>query len=380
MTDLDVRYAPSSSNQYEIAQITFTIAKYLPIPLAIIALISFLIHDPIRGYISIGAILPSLLTLVILKNGSTKYAIIYLTLLITVLNTLVCMTGMGIHDIAVVVFPVVLLFSSLVLDFKNVMAVFVFVFLAICIITLGEHWRWYSTATPVPGQFADSGIVSIICVVTVFITYLISKNIISTTDQTERELEKQRIIEKELKENVDAKTELLREVHHRVKNNLAFTSSLIDIESIGQSSDMESLKNLQSKIVSIARANDPLFQSEQYESVDIKTYLEELVTNSYKIPDVTFSMMNLSVPVRQAVPIGVLVHETLLISRKHRERAVEVHLQKSASKYQLEIKSDNMSVKQGLEKMPLEKAMIEIMLKELNAHMRINHGEFHIIF
>jgi len=377
MTNLDVQPIPSPADPYEIAQITYTIAKYLPIPLAIIALISFLIHDPIRGYISAGAILPSLLALVILKYRSPKYAIIYLTLLVTILNTMVCMTGMGIHDIAIVVFPVVILFSSLVLDFKNVMAVFAFVFLAVCVITLGEYWQWYSPAAPFPGKLGDSSIVSTICVVTVFITYLISENIISATVQTERELIRRMTIEKELKENVDAKTDLLKEVHHRVKNNLAFTSSLIDIESMGTRPNAQ---RLQSKIISIARANDPLFQSEQYETVDIKIYLEELITKAYKISDVTFSITNLALPVRWAVPIGVVVHEIVLIIRKHRDRAVEVNFQKIESKYQLEIKSDNMSAKQALEKMPMEKSMIEIMLRELNGLMSIDKGVFHIIF
>ncbi|MCP4457804.1 MAG: sensor histidine kinase [Cytophagales bacterium] len=377
---MDIQLKRVAEINNEIAPVIIAIAKFLPIPLILIAAIRFLTGDPVRAYIPFGAVLPTFLTLFILRKGHLKYAIIYLAVLITVLDTLVCITGMGIHDIAIITFPVVILFSSLTLEFKHLIAIFILVFTALFLITMGEYWNWYTPTSQNPGTLADSIIVSTVCIVTVSITYRLSRNTLLATNRQKIEFEKTNDIKLKLNRMADKKSELLREVHHRVKNNLAFVNSLIDIEMMENREEIEYLKTFQSKIISLARANNPLFQGDNYELVDLKTYLKDLSENSYHHKNVAFTANSIPIQIRQAVPIGVIVHEIILIIQKHRERAVEVYVIKNQQNYSLEIKSDNVSMKQSFENMPLEKSLVEIMIADLGGKFSIEKGVFLLTF
>mgnify|MGYP001792436611 FL=1 len=77
--------------------------------------------------------------------------------------------------------------------------------------------------------------------------------------------------------NLDDKTDLLRLVHHRVKNNLLLINSLIDIETYSQPKVKEDLTDLTQSIHTIARAHDPLYHSPDYKQVAIKPYLEKVI-------------------------------------------------------------------------------------------------------
>ena len=99
-----------------------------------------------------------------------------------------------------------------------------------------------------------------------------------------REITEKKLLNDKLKSALEEKETLLREVHHRVKNNLQTVMTLIDIRS-QQISDTTSLKimaELQEQIRTISVIYQELFQSERLSRVSMQPYLDLLISHLLK--------------------------------------------------------------------------------------------------
>lgn len=118
---------------------------------------------------------------------------------------------------------------------------------------------------------------------------------------------------------------LLGEVHHRVKNNLAFISSLLEIESLhSQFREVkESLGGIQSRIKSIALIHESMYKSDLYSELSIKTYFSDLITillDFYNLKDqvqLQIKIDDLLFSGERIVPLSMLLHELLTNAIKH---------------------------------------------------------------
>ncbi len=120
------------------------------------------------------------------------------------------------------------------------------------------------------------------------------------------------------KQKLKEKETLLKEVYHRVKNNLVLISSIVNLQ-IGESSDEEErgvLHDLKNRIDSIALIHGKIFKSEDPDLLPLKEYVEELLsTLVYSEMDSTTSIAyTVSIPDVQldadyAVPLGLIITE-----------------------------------------------------------------------
>ncbi|MCD4689808.1 MAG: PAS domain S-box protein [Desulfuromonadaceae bacterium] len=119
---------------------------------------------------------------------------------------------------------------------------------------------------------------------------------------------------------------LLKEIHHRVKNNLQVVSSLLFLQS-QKFSDAE-LKNCflesQSRICSMALAHEQLYQSKNLAEVSVKSYLESLVEQLLQIffspgqeVDCRLEVEDIPLDIEKMVPCGLLITELLSNAYKH---------------------------------------------------------------
>jgi two-component sensor histidine kinase len=133
--------------------------------------------------------------------------------------------------------------------------------------------------------------------------------------------------ESQLRTSLTDKDALLREVHHRVKNNLQIISSLLDLQS-NRVSDPELRKILldsQNRISSMALVHENLYSSDTFARVNFTQYIYQLSTNlfnSLRRPDDETEMHlaiapNVSVSLVQAVPCGLLLNELITNAIKH---------------------------------------------------------------
>jgi two-component sensor histidine kinase len=125
---------------------------------------------------------------------------------------------------------------------------------------------------------------------------------------------------KKIEESLNEKELLLKEIHHRVKNNLQIISSIINLQSasINDEQIVGVLTESKNRIYTIAAIHEDLYQTEQFSSIQFDYYLKKLVGNSlisYKLPllDITvhYHLEEVELSLDQAIPCGLIVNELL---------------------------------------------------------------------
>jgi PAS domain S-box-containing protein len=129
-----------------------------------------------------------------------------------------------------------------------------------------------------------------------------------------------------LLESLAEKEALLREVHHRVKNNLQVINSLLRLE-VGRltNSDARStLVAMQGRVQSMALLHETLYRAGTFAAVDLAVYLKQLVTQLNRALSINpgaiqivFNLAPASIGMDQAVPCGLLVNELVSNALKH---------------------------------------------------------------
>jgi PAS domain S-box-containing protein len=117
---------------------------------------------------------------------------------------------------------------------------------------------------------------------------------------------------------------LLKEIHHRVKNNMQIISSLLSLQSRYTTDKMhvEMIKESQNRIRSIGLIHEKLYQSRDLETIDFHEYISDIVLElerAYSTPDisVTIDVDNVSLSGDAAVPCGLIVNELVSNCFKH---------------------------------------------------------------
>jgi PAS domain S-box-containing protein len=157
-------------------------------------------------------------------------------------------------------------------------------------------------------------------------------------------------IETSLKE----KEVLLKEIHHRVKNNLQIISSLLNLQS-GYIKDKESIeifKESQNRVRSMALIHEKLYQSKDMSQIDFSGYVSELVSNlfsSYSLNSVLITLHqdihNIMLEIDLAINLGLIINELVSNAFKHafskgRKGNLYIIIKKDKQKYELIIQDD----------------------------------------
>ena len=127
----------------------------------------------------------------------------------------------------------------------------------------------------------------------------------------------------QLNRMVEEKEMLMREIHHRVKNNLQVMSGLLQLQSNATSSDdlKNSLAQSQKRITSIAAIHELLYSNHHVQQVDMQAYFEKIIVQTIQIHDehVQYALdtHQLSLDMDKAIPLGLLLNELVTNSFKH---------------------------------------------------------------
>lgn len=119
---------------------------------------------------------------------------------------------------------------------------------------------------------------------------------------------------------------LLKELHHRVKNNLQILSSLLSLQSqqLTDDSAIKAVKSSESRINAMALIHRKLYTVDQNRTVDIKEYITELIqylVYSYGYHERNFKLdleiREISIDVDKAIPLGLILNELISNAFKH---------------------------------------------------------------
>ncbi len=137
--------------------------------------------------------------------------------------------------------------------------------------------------------------------------------------------------EQQLMSSLSEKEVMLREIHHRVKNNLNVIIALIDLQKANRNDPqvLHIFKELQARVYSMALVHESLFRSPNLAEIDFAGYLQTLVsylysgygpvTDSLDVPPVQMKVVaeNLPLRVETAIPCGLIVNELITNSLKY---------------------------------------------------------------
>ena len=141
-----------------------------------------------------------------------------------------------------------------------------------------------------------------------------------------RDITDQKLAEEKINKSLKEKDVLLKEIHHRVKNNLQIVSSLLSLQSryMEDPDTVEVFKESQSRIKSMALIHEKLYQTGDLTKINLKEYTYELVSDLFRSYSVNTYLVkykiessNILLDINTAIPCGLIINELVTNSIKH---------------------------------------------------------------
>ncbi|GEM_PF-6868020 len=144
-----------------------------------------------------------------------------------------------------------------------------------------------------------------------------------------RNITERKRMERQLRQAVREKETLLKELHHRVKNNLQVISSLLrlqkyQVEDQASPEVLEAFESSRKRVLAMAEVHEQIYQVEKLDAIDASGYLRKLADMVVKGFDVTGSLKlnysieeDLELEVDQAIHCGLIVNELLTNAVQH---------------------------------------------------------------
>jgi two-component system, sensor histidine kinase PdtaS len=185
---------------------------------------------------------------------------------------------------------------------------------------------------------------------------------------------------------------LLREIHHRVKNNLQVVSSLLRLQSrhVQDNHAQEALLEGRNRVNSMALIHQYLYRDEDITKISADEYIKKLATTLYKSYDVSNNRIKfqaqidpIKLDVDTAIPIGLILNELITNALKHafpnqREGILEVTLLRGSNdEVNLSVKDNGVGFTEKSLKEAKESfgwSLVELFSEKLNAQLSVSNG------
>ena len=132
--------------------------------------------------------------------------------------------------------------------------------------------------------------------------------------------------EAQIQANLQEKELLLKEIHHRVKNNLQIISSLLTLQSqsIADPAILAMFQNSQTRIYAIALIHEQLYKTTQFEQINFAEYIENLVSYLHQLHSssldsiqIKTNVADLLLNIETAIPCGLIINELVINAFKY---------------------------------------------------------------
>ena len=185
----------------------------------------------------------------------------------------------------------------------------------------------------------------------------------AANEKLHAEIAERRAAEEKIRTSLREKEVLLKEVHHRVKNNLQIISSLFGIQaySVQDETCRSVLKESQDRIRSIAMIHEKLYQTPDIAMIDFAQYVRSLADNLYRSYGVDRSNISMAMDINRikfdvdtAIPCGLIINELISNSLKYafphgRPGTITIRLRQENDRYILEVSDDGVGLPDGMD-------------------------------
>lgn len=143
--------------------------------------------------------------------------------------------------------------------------------------------------------------------------------------QSQQELAEKNELFIKLSNELDQKKILLKEIHHRVKNNLQIMSSLLYLQFSKASPEIQELsEDYQNRIQSMALIHEQLYRSEDLTNINFHEYITNLTHHIFQgygtelaSTQLILEIQEIAIALDQSIPLGLIIHELVSNALKH---------------------------------------------------------------
>ncbi|MFC1569741.1 PAS domain S-box protein [bacterium] len=140
-----------------------------------------------------------------------------------------------------------------------------------------------------------------------------------------RDITEQRNAEEQIVQDLREKELLLKEIHHRVKNNLQIIISLLNLQAhqIKEPRILDVIKDSKNRIYSMALVHQKLYESNDFTNIDFKIYMKGIIRElSYALDikdqiKINVDVADVALGIDLAVPCGLIINELVTNAMKH---------------------------------------------------------------
>jgi two-component sensor histidine kinase len=175
--------------------------------------------------------------------------------------------------------------------------------------------------------------------------------------KSNRQLNQQNML---IQEALNQKEMLLREIHHRVKNNLQIISSLLHLQAHKGQNPQDLLQQSQDRIQAMAIIHEKLYKSDNLQAISLAEYIENLVTyfqQTYSLEQrkirVETHLEHIHLDIDKLIPCGLILNELLTNSikyafKEHEKGTIAIWAKMKDNRCVIEIKDDGVGLPETL--------------------------------
>jgi GAF domain-containing protein/CheY-like chemotaxis protein len=183
----------------------------------------------------------------------------------------------------------------------------------------------------------------------------------SLYQQVQEELANKDALYLQLANELHQKKVLLKEVHHRVKNNLQVMSSLLRMQFRKTTPELKVLiEDYQNRIQSMALIHAQLHNNEDLANINFRDYIADLMANLFQCYvnhsgniEYKLDVINIFLPLEQSIPVGLIINElisnTLKYAFPHGSGEINIQLTQTETQYHLIVADDGIGLPLGLD-------------------------------
>lgn len=172
-----------------------------------------------------------------------------------------------------------------------------------------------------------------------------------------------KVAEENFRTSLEEKELLLRELHHRVKNNMQIISSLLSLQTqhIKDERDLKIFESSQNRVKTMSLIHDELYSSQDFSHINLSEYIhnitKELLTSHIEDPGrvkLTVNVEDVRMELETAIPLGLLINEIVANSVNHafpndQKGEIIVELKRDGDAFILKMSDDGVGIPEDID-------------------------------